>query len=112
LATEGSKGGIVLASFRHGPVQGALDHEVIDLRRHGGRLRGAYNLGMAYALGFIVVASSLLLLAAVITGRVSARTCCTYIPPERDARMRTALAHDEAVASAERRAVIRSRQQG
>ena len=67
-----------------------------------GRLRGAYTLGMAYALGFIVVASSILLLAAVITGRVSARTCCTYIPPEKDARMRSALAHDEAVASADR----------
>jgi hypothetical protein len=57
---------------------------------------------MAYALWFIVVASSILLLVAVITGRWSARTRRTYIPPEKDARMRSVLAQDEAVASTER----------
>lgn len=42
---------------------------------------------MAYVLGVLAIFFVIALVAGAITGRVKARSCCTVVPPERDARM-------------------------
>ncbi|MUH45924.1 MAG: hypothetical protein F2793_05355 [Actinobacteria bacterium] len=42
---------------------------------------------MHIVLGVAVIGFLATLVAAALTGRLSVRTCCTYIPPERDLRM-------------------------
>lgn len=42
------------------------------------------------ALGVVLFAFALLLLAGAVTGRVKAKSCCAVADPKRDLRMRAA----------------------